>query len=218
MVITENIEQVIQEDYIPNQSPFNGRWTKTALFLLPMLDLNLKHPYLQKYLFNAYLDDKELEHNFVRPIFLLFKVENYNEPDFKKLSDVLVHNRVYDYDIGKQEGYNLVMMVFSTPEKYKEDYYHFKTGRYSKFSTEYKQKFPRETINEKKQRVESLMYGAIYKTEFRKDWVAKYFCQKDSRDEVISIKEYNELRKEIDTWEEVWDKADRTEYYRDKKK
>ena len=218
MTKVQDAETVIEENYITKDSIYNGPYTKTTLFLLPMLDLNLRNAAIKKFLVNAYIDDADYEHDYTRPIFLLLKTKNFEDKDFINLCAFLRTMFTYkmDYDLGTQNGESLVMLVFETPEKWKHDYYHFKSGRYSKFSDEYKSKFPKEVVGADKRKIESLVFGVIHKTPYRKDQVASHFCVKDDitgkiKDQV----DYEKIRKEMDSWEEVWDAPSReTEVYR----
>ena len=226
MTVTDTAKEIIKQEYKTPESIYNGPYTKTALFLLPMLELTLRNEKIKKYLVNAYLDDIAYEHDYTRPIFLLFKVKSFAEPEYKELFKFITTLPSFriDYDLGTQEfidpqnnwptKYNLVMMVYETPEKWKDDYYHFKAGRYSRFSSEYKLKFPKETLDKDNKRVESLVYGVIHKTAYRKDQVAKHFCVKNDKGTIKDLQEYEKNRKEMDGWAEIWECADKKhEYY-----
>lgn len=217
MTIEKEAANLIKENYKSKDSVYNGRYTKTALFLLPMLELSLRHNLVNRYLVNAYLDDKGLEHDYKRPIFLLFKVKSFMEKDWMDFSNYLRESTmlVYDYDLGVQDGHNLVMKVFETPTKWKEDYYHFKAGRYSKFSSAYKVLFPKETLDEKKQKTESLMWGVINKSPYRKDFIANHFCVKDNDGKIKNQDDLKQAKEFVDTLEEIWDICNSSEeYYR----
>lgn len=213
----KTIDDLVKENAVPKESIYNGRYTKTALFLLRMIDLNLQHPLVNKFLYNAFLDDKGLQHTFERPIFLLFKVEKLNDKEFMQLFQTLreLGHRRYDYDLGKQDGHNLVMVVCQTPDKWKDDYYHFKAGRYSKMSDAYKLLFPKEIYNGTAVKQESMVWGALHKSKTLKDRVANIFTVKDDQGNIKDPLAYEEFRKEIDTWDETWDLPKPSEeYYR----
>jgi hypothetical protein len=218
----ETLEQILLSKYTPQLSPYNGAYTKTATFLLPMVNINIDNSYIRKYLSGAYLDDKGIEHNYVRPIFVLFKVKDFNEKNWKELYNELNsrENKIHEYDLGAQEViekstfasaiiekpviYNLVMMVFSTPDKWMESYYHFKNGRYSKMSIEYKKLFPQFITDNKSKTNESIIWGAMNNSSNLKDKVAKEFCVKDNYGNPINPLDYKKLREEMDSWGEIW--------------
>jgi len=206
MTKTKEAEEIIQESFITQSSIYNGPYNKTTLFLLPMLELTLRNPVVKKYLKNAYLDDADFEHDFTRPLFLLLRTKSFEEKEFKDLCTILRSKMTFkvDYDLGKQDGDNLVMYVFEIPEKWKENYYHFKAGRYSKFTDPYKILFPKEILDGTK-KVESLVYGVIYKTAYRKDQVASHFCVKDGEGKIKDTKEYETIRKGLDQNQDIWE-------------
>lgn len=216
MIKNDNIKELLNNTYIVPESIFDGRYTKTSLFMLPSLDISLSSINIKPFLINAFLDDREYNHIFIRPIFVLFKTKSYKDITWKKLYESLMKKPEYlvDYDCGIQNDFNLVMFVFACPEKYKEDYYHFKRGRYSKFSEEYKKKFPEAVTNDKGKFVKSLMYGVIHKTNYIKSEVERVLMLDpniiDEMDELWEIplrhREYyrykndeNELRSDKET-------------------
>jgi len=210
MIKTPEADKVIQEEFRAEESIYNGPFTKTALFLLPMLGLNLRNAQFKKFFKNAYLDDVDYDHDYTRPIFVLLSVKDFSDKDYKEVIKFLwaIPGFKMDYDLGRQDDKNLVMLVFETAEKWKEDYYHFKAGRYFKFSKEYKILFPQKTANGPgKPETESLMWGVIHKSAYRKDLIAKHFAPKNDKGEIINLKELDEFRKEMDTWEEIYDRA-----------
>jgi len=211
MTDTEEFKETITNTYKSKESIYNGVHTKTSLFLLPMLGLTLKNSFIRKHLLNAYLDDLEFTHDFKRPIFILLKTKSFKDPSFEELVNIFRQKKEIkiDYDLGVQLiddiKYNLVMFVFECPEKWIKDYYCFKSGHYSKMSDEYKNLFPRETIDKDKKPVESLMWGVMHKSDFRKNQVALHFTVKDNLGKPKNLVEYNRLRKEIETYPEIWD-------------
>lgn len=210
-----NLEKVIKEEYEVEFSEYaksriagQGKYNKCTSFLLPMIGFDLRNKYVTKYLSNLFVDDKGIEHDFLRPIFALFRIRNFKEKDWEELYKVIVSKKdllVYDYFVGTdKDGYMLVMFVFQTSEAAKEDYYHFRAGRYSKFSEEYKAKFPKEVISNGKV-VESIIWGAMNKSSTLKDTIAKEFSIKDSNGNVLNQLDYTQFRSFIDTLDEIWD-------------
>lgn len=161
-----NIKEVIKEEYITPVSPYDGKYTKTTQFMLPSVGINVKNKLIYKYFINSYLDDKQHRHEYVRPIFVLFGIVDFNERDWGRVYSALVKSANYigDYDCGMQEDKNLVMVVFRVPDEFENDYYHFKRGRYSKFSSAYKEKFPRYLDDDGSTSRESIIWQAIHKS------------------------------------------------------
>lgn len=216
-----NIEEIVKEKYIPRESKYNGKYNKTALFLLPMIGLTVRSSFLAKYMKGAFLDDKGLEHEYIRPIFLLLKTKGLREKGFIDLCTLLVNKEgikeyyITDYYLGKQDDHHLIMFVFSVNESYSEDYYHFKAGRYSRLSAEYKAKFPKETLNSTGQSIESFVWGAMNKSSTLKDRVARDLTPCDDKGIPLSLIAYNELRSYLNTCDEIWDLPHKEdEYYR----
>lgn len=197
-----DVNSVVAEDFITKTSPYNGKYSKTTLFLLPMLGLSLRNANVLRYLKNSYLDDRKLEHDYKKPIFLLFNVNSLHDQIFKKFQEVLRKKveYVYDYYVGLQDGRHLLMYVFEIQEKYRSDYNHFKAGRYSKFSKEYRELFPQYVQNALGKDVESIAWGAINKS-------------KTLRDKIMADFELD--RNFVESLEELWDSPKREEeYYR----
>lgn len=201
-----NTDNIVVEDFIDKTSKFNGKYNKTTLFLLPMLGLSLRNANILKYLKNSYIDDRGLEHDYKKPIFLLFNVNSLHDQIFKKFQEALRKKQeyVYDYYIGTNNGRHLLMYVFESPEKYRADYNHFKAGRYSQFSKEYRELFPQYVQNALGKDVESIAWGAINKSKGLKEKIMTDF----------------ELDKSfVEELEELWDSPKRDEeYYRYNKK
>lgn len=214
-----NIHEILAEPYTPKTGRYNPRFNKTTQFLLPMIGLDVSNKVLIRFLVNAFLDDKELEHEFVRPLFLLFKVKSYTDKDWIDLQRLLKLRQcaefyTCDYYVGEDSATNsnLVMYVFQTPEKFKDDYYHFKSGRYSKFSPEYKKRFKKEVLSGS-EIVESKIYGAIHKTKTMKDFIALEFVVKDEKGKPKNSSDYSEFRAYVDTLDELWDAPHKEDEY-----
>ncbi len=207
MIKTPEAEEIIQQPFKDKESIYNGPYNKTTLFCLPMLGLTLRNAVVKTYLKNVYLEDVDYEHEIVRPLFVLAAVKDFTEKDYINFCYVLRHTEGYkhEYDLGKQNGKNLVMFVFETKLCHKDDYYHFKAGRYSKFSLRYKQTFDQYINNDTEKQIESLMWGVVYKSKFRKDQIALHFSVKDNDGKVKDQKEYKILRDAIDKYEEIWE-------------
>jgi hypothetical protein len=206
-----NLLEVAQETYKVPISTYNGRYTKSALFLLPMLGLDVRNVHLTKYMENVFINDAELEHKFNCPIFILFKVKNLTESGWIDLQRMfrtkegLKDKFVFDYDLGfDTDGNFLIMYVCEIAEICRKDYYYFKRGKYSKFSDAYKKLFPKEVMRSGKI-CESDAYGAIYRTVTRKNTVAKEFTPHDAKGNIINPSDYIQFRTFVDTLDELYD-------------
>lgn len=196
--------EVLQEKYDPPESIMDGSFTKTAQFMAPAIGLNIANRIVFSYFENCFLGDKEHSHNYTRPIFCLFSIENFEEYQWKKLYNTLIKapNFLTEYDVGVKDDKYLLMLVFSVPEIYKEDYINFRNGRYSLFSGEYKKKFPKY-IDEKKTKLNNhwqvINKDPILKRELEEDFMLSSNF--------------------LDDADEIWDapRVDR-EYYRYKTK
>lgn len=217
-----DVEAILAQNSTVKQSKFNnGKFNKTTMFVLPMVEMNYKMRWLSKYLKNAFLDDGGIEHDFIRPVFLLMKVKNYKEKDWQDFCksvltlDILRQSYITDYYIGQEDGHNLVMYVFNVSAKWAEDYDLFLQGMYSKMSDRYKSIFSREVYLTTGEKRESQVWGALHKSDTLKDTVVKEFINPSTStaEDVIS------LRRDMNTWEEIWDKPQlREETFRFKEK
>lgn len=208
---------VIEEDYQVKTTKYNGKYTKSTLFLLPMIDLNSRNRLLSKYLKNTFIDDKGLEHDFDDALFVLFKVPNLRERDWQDLCKAMTlkepikSHYLISYVVGSENGNHLIMFVFQIPKKHLLDFEMFKAGRYSLISDEYKKKFPRKIENASGEEVESLVWGALHKSDNLKNIITKEFN--------VDKTEATKFRKYVDTWDEIWDSPkENEEIYRYDKK
>ncbi len=116
-----------------------NNWTKSTLFLLPMIE-DVLGPYYKSYGFqNVYLSDHQYETIHENCLYVLYKprfTQAYIAYETKLEEHVLCTDI---YDVGDKRG--RVMFVFKIPSKFKNDFLLFKTGKYSKFSKEYKSLF-----------------------------------------------------------------------------
>lgn len=142
---------------------FSGPHTYTSLFMPQPYGIYLDQT-LSTMFINAYIDDAELKHLFVRPLFLLLQIQSLNEK-FYKIDKYLRENNnfVYTYAAGVHGGEFLFMYVFECPEKYKADYDKFIDGRYSEFSNDLKSIYHR-VLPTPKGPIENPIYGAVFKT------------------------------------------------------
>lgn len=139
------LAEVLQEDYLTQKTEYDGNFTKTSQFMVPLVGIKLSHDLVFKYFVNSYLSDIEHPHEYERPIFILFSVTSFKEADWIKIYNSLIKSPNYltEYDVGVQDGKFLFMMVFQIPEKYKDDYLNFRLGKYSLFSDEARLMFPK---------------------------------------------------------------------------
>lgn len=175
-----NIDDVLRENYVVPESVFDNRRTKTSHFMLNTLFPPKASIMSIDYFVNAFLDDEGYPHQFIRPIFLLFKVPKADTkwsgmiaPRMRQKSEY-----VMEYLCGvDSEGAKLIMMVFRVPLKWAKEYIHFKSGKYSSFSDEYKSLFNRYAHDEKAQPIESVIWQAMNKSEKLRDklqdWIGR---------------------------------------------
>lgn len=209
----EKIEkaEVLQESYLTPESIYDGKFSKTAQFMVPSVGINLLNPLIFRFFVNAYLSDAEHKHDYTRPVFMLFAVASWKDKDWEKVYAKLIisPNYMAEYDIGVQNGKFLLMVVFQIPKEFETDYINFKLGRYSRFSEEYKKKFPEfiDTKNKKK----NIHWQIIHRDEDLKRDIEKEYNM-----------DYGELDKPTiwrgETYpsaKEIWDKPDKKrEVYR----
>ena len=217
-----DIDAVLREDYkVKENLEINGRFNKTSRFVLPMINLSLNNKIIAKYLKNAFIDDQSVEHDFVQPVFLLFKVKNQKDKDWQDLYKLITtpgykESFIMDYYIGQEDDNALVMFVFSVPEKWSNDYSAFKDGRYSKMSSELKNKFQKTVYAVNGEAKEGKEWGIVHKSDIIKDEVVKKFINPSTS----TIEEVRRFRKEMDSWDEVWDapqEAEEIYHYNDNK-
>lgn len=205
-----SINETIKETSFIDLSRYDGAFNKTTLFMLPAVNIELKNRLINKYLCNAFLDDRGYDHDFLRPIFLLFKTRNIREIDWRELTRMIRTREelkslyITDYYIGREDNYELVMYVLQVPDNFSTDYYNFKLGKYTKFSSEYKKKFSERIYNKYGKNVESIPWGAISKSEVLKKIVKDEFYPNNPHEAAF-----------VDTLDEIWDAPKReTNYYR----
>ncbi len=204
MTVNEvNTDEVAVEDYKEHENEFNGRFNKTSLFILPMIDLHVTGSNTMRYLRNAFLNDEGIEHDIDRPLFVLYRVKNQREKYWLDYSKVLFNKPSYitDYYVGMDGVYHLIMFVFQIPEKWKDDISHFKSGRYSLVSKELKAKFDQYVYTSSGEKREVRTWGILNKSDSIKDEVVRRFIVPSTSipEDVIT------LRRDMDSWEEIWD-------------
>lgn len=111
----------------------------STIFLLPGIGLQRRQ--LLKYGFiAAYIDDKSHEPHYRDAVYVLFK-----PPDMDLFQIFLDHEYrrtgvLDDYDYAR--GY--VVVVYSFPTEFMDEYQLFKKGKYSKFREKYRKLFPKK--------------------------------------------------------------------------
>jgi hypothetical protein len=201
-----DINSTVSEHYKENITEYTvGRLNKTSHFVLPMIDLSTTGAVISRYLRNAFLDDEGIEHDFTRPVFLLFRVKNPKDKPWTDFCKASVNRDAYitDYYVGRDsDNADLIMFVFQVPEKWSDDFEFYKIGRYSLTSKEYKNKFPEFVFTPSGAKRETRAWGILNKSETLKDEVVKHFINPGTSkpEDVIS------LRREMNTWDEIWDK------------
>jgi len=141
---------------------------KSFLFILPFLGLTIRNspdPILN-YCSGVYIgdaSDSELQNK----ILILF--EDIRDPLSDDIENTFTKNEWYRGQYVPKEGY--VMYMFEVPDSYKKDYDHFMNGRYSQFSESLKRAIVKYHC--KKLDVNSPIYGVLYKTEQRREYLEK---------------------------------------------
>lgn len=189
-----DIRDIVHVNIKHPDSWFTGSSTYTTFFVMPAYDLLLDINWY-KHFVDSYIGDHELKHNFKRPLFILIQYQKITK-EFAELNNYLRLKRsfVYSYLVGKNRDTFFRMYVFECPLKYKSDYDCFLNSQYSKFSIDYKSKFPETIQNEKGEYIESPFYGAINKTPSFKKKVEKLIDEKlDNESELFS-----EIKKEFE--------------------
>jgi len=170
-----DINQLLIEDYVVPQSPFDKKRTKTSHFLLNTI-FPSSSLMATEYFVNAFLADDEFQHRIIRPVFVLFKVSK-KDAKWQQIASRLRAKPefILEYFCGIDNKKDLVMMVFQVPEIYKNEYINFKEGKYSKFSNLYKKTFNRFTNNDKAEPVESAIWRVIHKSPELKRELESFF-------------------------------------------
>lgn len=203
-----DLNELLQDTFNDHQSDFNWRrgtkvFNKTSFFALPMIGMSLEGTVCARYLRNAYIDDKSCEHDLTNPLFMLFKVANTKDKAWQDFIKAVTSRESYitDYVVGKEGNADLFMYVFQIPKQFEQDFEYFKKGRYSLMSDAYKAKYTQWLYSPTGTKRESRMYGILHKSSAIKDEVVKMFIvpTTSTPDDVIA------LRREMDTWDEVWD-------------
>lgn len=167
--------EALQESHIVPESLYDGRFSKTTQFMLPAIGVNVTNKLVFSFFENAFLSDIEYKHNHIRPIFMLFSIQDFKDINWVKVYSTLIKakNFITEYDVGIKNGKYLLMMVFTVPKEFEKDYYNFRNGKYSLFSEEYKKKFPKYLDKEKK-RV-NIHWQIINKDSKLKEQIEKTF-------------------------------------------
>jgi len=185
-----SISDVIKEPWECPEKMFDIEWTKSTLFLLPMVDVDInKKKEIIPYLENCYIKDEEYDEEFIRPLFILLKTKSYLETMFRQAQQMIRKNPNYccEYDVGENNGFHLVMFILQTPEKYKQDYYAFKQARYTEIQQWMKDLYPRMIYNKQNVLVRNIAYHASNRTEELQKAIQEEFLLSD--EELAGMKE-----------------------------
>lgn len=175
-----NIDKLLETSTDLPPSHFDGDFTKSSQFLLPMIDLTLRIAKLRNYLVNVFIDDENFEHDYKNPLFILLSTKDYKTPSWIDVVEILHSNKCFrhEYYVGIEKECHLIMFIFETPEKYSHDYQCFLQGKYSKMSDEYKAFFPKNlntavVVNGNTTSTtagsESVIWGVLYKSNNLKE-------------------------------------------------
>ena len=168
-----NFNDAITVDWKLPLKRLETKWTKSTLFLLPLINVHLnQRKDILPYVNNCFIWDAEKEdfNFFTAPLYVLLQTKDYNDPLFKVTCNVFRNNGCYsyEYEVGVQDGLNLIMMVMDIPFEYNTDFICFKQGKYSKISEQVKSKYTQEIYQNDLTRVENLAFHACFKTEVLK--------------------------------------------------
>lgn len=185
-----DIDESLDQKWRIFDSTYDGKFTKTTMFLLPALELNLSSDII-KCIENVFIDDRNYEHNYTYPIFLLLRMKD--KKSFAAIYDKIKTNNNFrvDYNVGKKNGDDLIMLVFETPLKFHNDYRNFIKGKYSKFSKDYKSKFSQFIHIRSDKKEESIVWKIINKDpEFKKNIISEFMLNENffsEEDEIWDI-------------------------------
>jgi len=150
---------------------------------------------------NCYIGDSRWNDSFNEKIYVLCR----------KNKDYFLKN-IHKHDKGKlllviDPHYELTLLIFKTPNKYKVDYYKFLQGKYSQFSEEYKQQickyFPRYIEEDGKSRLHN-NYAILYPDKkYRKMLEARLGASLNDNSEIYSIPNIEEETLDIKTLENL---------------
>lgn len=170
-----DIKDSLQEGYVVPESIFDKKRTKTSHFMLNTILPN-GTGVATEYFVNAFLNDDQFKHYFTRPLFLLFKADK-TDARWRMINTKLRSKPEYilEYFCGMEGKKDLVMMVFKVPDKYAKDYIHFKAGKYSEFSEEYKRVFPRYMKKTGEDPEESVIWRVLYKSKKLREELTRFF-------------------------------------------
>lgn len=118
--------------------------TITSIFIMPTLNINRKDLHLNNFL-NAYIGDIDKEEYHEEDVvFLLFNPEDLSvfrtflSSQYENHKDIIDD---YDYD----KGY--IVIVYNLNKALEKDFNLIKQGKYSKVSDEFKNIFPKKSVN-----------------------------------------------------------------------
>lgn len=165
--------------------------TKTSQFLMPLLYLKNIFESRTSMLWdtnfiNCYTGTRE--EGYMKHLYVVYRFSGstqYTTFESKLLKHPLFNRRI---DVDK---YN-VMYVFNIEKEHLWEYYCFKSGKYSKFTEDYKQKILKFSINPAVTPSASIanttLYGVLYKTETRRKVLEEMVdCKLLDHEELASI-------------------------------
>ena len=164
------IDDKLKTNLIVDKEAFN----KSVYFVLPMVGLDSTYFSL----INVYLGDSINQPDFTfNKIFMNCK---YND---EKLRGLAYYNT--EYKLPDKTW----MYVFNIPEQFAQDYLLFCQGKYSEFSTEYKDQILR-LINVKAKET-TIVYNILYKTDKRRKYIEDLVGESIGNQEVCSKPDLN---------------------------
>lgn len=157
------------------------KWNKSVYFILPMIGISSNY----RNLINCYLgDSKYPKYNYNKILVELKFKDNY----------ILKNEYLTEY---YETEKNTVIYVFDVPDKFEKDFFLFLTGKYSKFSDNYKKHIL--SFIQIRPVQNSYVYKILYKTTDLKLKVEESIGQELPDDaEICSIADWSkEIREEM---------------------
>jgi hypothetical protein len=166
------------------------KYTATTILLLPAIGTSRRS--LVKYGFlNGYLDDKSHDVHYVEAVYMLFRPESWDKFTVHlEREQANTDNFIASYDYAG--GY--IVLVYSILDQWKADYKLFLEGKYSHFSKEYKDTFPKLVNTIDKDTGIPITKPSLQAHIFQKSDAMKKFWELD-----LGIK-FSELGEDMEVW------------------
>jgi len=192
------LNNVVEKKYGHKHNDYGLSYTNSSFFALPMLNISLVK--LGKYFFNCFVKDNDYETLLERPLFLSFKYEyktleeeNYCKNVHKELLEK--EEFITFYYAGNILDSKTIIYLFNVNDEFKDDYNMFLQGKYSKFRTEFKEKFSKYFVNSNTGRREKTITGRVVNKdpELKEYWENKIGIKLNEESEVWSKPNIEEI-------------------------